>query len=707
MKYNAAGVKQWTRQIGTASYDNGQGVTTDSSGNIYVTGVTYIGLDGNISAGNLDIFLMKYDAAGVKQWTRQIGTIHDEQGHGVTTDISGNIYVTGETWGGLDGNTNSGIYDIFLIKYDAKKMFSGTPMSDDRGTSIINVKASDSYGGSASTTFQLKVNHPPVVANPIPDQVVQVGQAFYYSLADTFNSTDGLALNYTVTGLPQWLSLEAYNPGLRAWTRQIGTASYDYGRGVTTDSSGNIYVTGFTTGDLDGNINANAGNQDIFLTKYNAAGVKQWTRQIGTVRDDKGIGVTIDSSGNIYVTGETTGDLDGNTNASGYADIFLMKYNTAGVKQWTRQIGTTGTDRGYGVTTDSSGNIYVTGFAYGGLDGNTYVGLADIFLMKYNATGVKEWTRQIGTASSDIGNGVTTDSSGNIYVTGNTLGGLDGNTNAGGNDIFLMKYNATGVKQWTRQIGTASDDYGRGVTTDSSGNIYVTGETYGGLDENTNAGSWDIFLIKYNADGVKQWTRQIGSTSSDYGYGVTTDISGNIYVTGITGGSLDGNTNAGSDDIFLMKYDAVGVKQWTRQIGTVNNEQGDGVTMDISGNIYVTGETWGGLDGNTNAGNSDIFLMKYDAKKAFTGTPQTSDVGRSQIEIKVTDPQDDSTQTTFSLLVNRAPRLVKQLYNQLTDVGSIFSYALQGIFLDDDGDAFHYEVHRLNYTVLPELVIFR
>ena len=138
------------------------------------------------------------------------------------------------------------------------------------------------------------------------------------------------------------------------------------------------------------------------------------------------------------------------------------------------------------------------------LDGNTYLGDFDIFLVKYNSSGTKQWTKQLGTSSSDSGNGVTTDSSGNIYVTGYTNGGLDGNTNSGYGDIFLVKYNSSGTKQWTKQLGTSSGDYGNDVTTDSSGNIYVTGSTWGGLDGNTNSGSYDIFIVKYNSSGIKQ-----------------------------------------------------------------------------------------------------------------------------------------------------------------------------------------------------------
>jgi hypothetical protein len=228
---------------------------------------------------------------------------------------------------------------------------------------------------------------------------------------------------------------------------------------------------------------------------------------------------------------------------------------------WTKQLGTYNWDRGYDVTTDSSGNIYVTGVTFGGLDGNTSSGLSDILLVKYNSSGTKQWTKQLGTSSNDEGFGVTTDSSGNIYVTGGTLGGLDGNTNSGIFDILLVKYNSSGTKQWTQQLGSSSKDFGHGVTVDSSDNIYVTGYTEGGLDGNTSAGSYDIFLVKYNSSGVKQWTQQLGSSSDDIGEGVTVDSKNNIFVTGGTRGGLDGNTNSGSYDIFLVKYNSDGVKQ--------------------------------------------------------------------------------------------------------------------------------------------------
>ena len=170
------------------------------------------------------------------------------------------------------------------------------------------------------------------------------------------------------------------------------------------------------------------------------------------------------------------------------------------------------------------------------------------------SSSISSWTKQIGTSSTDSGRGVTIDSLGNIYITGVTEGGLDGNTSNGERDIFLLKYNSSGVKQWTQQMGTSSNDYGDGTVIDSSNNIYVTGTTGGGLDGNISSGGYDIFLVKYNSSGVKQWSKQMGTSSNEWGYGMSVDSSENLYITGYTEGGLDGNTNSGGKDIFLVKY---------------------------------------------------------------------------------------------------------------------------------------------------------
>jgi uncharacterized delta-60 repeat protein len=356
----------------------------------------------------------------------------------------------------------------------------------------------------------------------------------------------------------------------------LARSSNDYAYGVATDSSGNVYVTGGTNGGLDGN--TNAGNTDLFVVKYSSSGTKQWTNQLGSSSRDSANGVATDSSGNIYVTGTTYWELDGNTSA-GKADLFVVKYDSSGTWQWTKQNGTDRYDEARGVATDSSGNVYVTGYTEGGLDGNTSVGKADLFVVKYNSSGTKQWTKQLGTWDSDFANGVATDSSGNVYVTGSTYRNLDGNTSAGNADLFVVKYNSSGTKQWTKQLGSSSRDYANGIVTDSSGSVYVSGTTYGGLDGNTSAGNADLFVVKYNSSGTKQWTKQLGTSSTDTANGVATDSSGNVYVAGGTYGGLDGNTSAGDNDLFVVKYNSSGTKQWTKQLGTSSTDSANGIAF--------------------------------------------------------------------------------------------------------------------------------
>jgi hypothetical protein len=386
--------------------------------------------------------------AQTTRWVRQFGTSGDDAGYGIAVDGSGNVYVTGGTFGGLDGNHSIDSFDIFVAKY--------------RGT------------------------------------------------------------------------------GAKEWIRQFGTSGDDAGYGIAVDGSGNVYVTGGTFGGLDGN---SWGGRDIFVAKYSSAGVREWVRQFGTSGDDAGYGIAVDGSGNVYVTGGTFGGLDGNS--WGGRDIFVAKYSSAGVREWVRQFGTSGDDAGNGIAVDGSGNVYVTGWVNPSMDS------FGIFVAKYSGTGVRQWVRQLGTNGWDAGNGIAVDGSGNVYVTGETLGRVGGNPSAGGRDIFVVKYSSTEVKEWIRRFGTSGDDAGNGIAMDGSGNVYVTGGTFGRLDGNSSAGGRDIFVVKYSSTGAKQWIRQFGTSGDDVGDDIAVDGSGNVYVTGKTEGDLDGNLSAGVEDVFI------------------------------------------------------------------------------------------------------------------------------------------------------------
>jgi hypothetical protein len=525
-------------------------------------------------------------------------------------DLAGNAMTSGYEWTFTTGATPD----------TTPPAITSTSPSDGATGIDVNTSVSATFSEAMDTattnpaTFTLKDS----ALNPVSGIITYTSSAtarftpaslLAYSTLYTAAISDGakdLGGNALAGGF-EWSFTTRLNP----WTQLLGTSSDEGAECVAVDAGGAVYVAGYTKGGLDNN--TNSGGSDLFLVKYDTSGARQWTQQLGTSGDDAAKGVAVDPSGNIYVAGYTKGGLDGNTNSGG-SDLFLVKYDSSGARQWTQQLGTSGDDVAEGVAVDPIGNIYVAGYTKGGLDGNTSAGENDLFLVKYDSAGAKQWTRQLGSSYDDLAYSVAVDGSGNIYVTGNTTGGLDGNTSAGENDLFLVKYDSDGAKQWTRQLGTSSYDKATGVAVDGSGDIYVTGYTAGGLDGNTYAGWGDIFLVKYDSNGVKQWTQLLGSGDEDEGHGVAVDASGAVYVTGDTWGGLDNNANAGLDwvDIFLVKYDSNGVKQWTRQIGTPSNDVAYGVVVD-GGYIYVAGYTKGGLDGNTNAGGSDIFLVKYDA----------------------------------------------------------------------------------------------
>ena len=296
--------------------------------------------------------------------------------------------------------------------------------------------------------------------------------------------------------------------------------------------------------------------------------------------------------------------------------------------------------------------------ALGGLDGNTNMGSYDLFLVKYDTNGNKLWTKQLGSSDYDVAHSVALDEAGNPYVAGHTFGGLDGNTNAGSDDFFLVKYDASGNKLWTRQMGSPSYDEDYSVAVDGAGNAYVAGYTNGSVDGNINAGSYDLLLFKYDTNGNKLWTVQFGSSNYDEARSVAVDSAGNAYVAGNTLGGLDGNTNAGDYDLFLVKYDTDGNKLWTVQKGTSAFDHAYSVAVDMAGNAYVTGRTDAGLDGNTNAGSADLFIMKLgpsvlqyslDVSKEGTGTGTvTSSLAGIECGADCSEGYDAGTLVTLS-----------------------------------------------------------
>jgi peptidoglycan hydrolase-like protein with peptidoglycan-binding domain len=359
----------------------------------------------------------------------------------------------------------------------------------------------------------------------------------------------------------------------------FGGTTNESGREIAIDSSGNSYITGSFTGTVDfggGNVTS-AGGSDIFALKLNSSGTFQWVNTFGGTSDDIGIDIAIDSSDNAYITGYFQGTVNfggGDITSAGSIDIFVLKLNSSGTFQWVNNFGGTTNDLGNAIAIDSSGNSYITGYFtdtvnFGGTN-KTSAGGLDIFALKLNSSGTFQWVNNFGGTSNDWGYGIAIDSSGNSYITGYfrdtvNFGGTN-KTSAGGLDIFALKLDSSSALQWVNNFGGTSDDIGREIAVDSSGNSYITGSfretvNFGGTNK-TSAGGSDIFALKLDSSSALQWVNNFGGTSDDYGYGIAIDSSGNSYITGYFRETVNfGGTNktsAGGLDIFVLKLNSSG-----------------------------------------------------------------------------------------------------------------------------------------------------
>lgn len=392
--------------------------------------------------------------------------------------------------------------------------------------------------------------------------------------------------------LPLSPSARADKPIELEWINQFGTNGEESNHSVAVDRSGNVYISGQTSGNLGGD---NAGRTDAYLAKLSPSGDRLWVQQFGGAYDDWAADVAVDDAGSVYVSGHDVVDVQTGSQA------FVTKYDSDGAEVWSLR-----TDAGHSaasnsVAVDGFGNVYISGRR------SDQVLNRNAFVTKYDPTGGELWTRQFDASQDDLAFSVAVDQAGNAYITGATWGDLAG-TNAGIEDAFVAKLNPDGEELWTRQIGTSDWDKSYDVAVDHRGNAYISGRTQGSL-AGVNAGSWDAFIVKYDPAGTELWSRQIGTSSADSSYAVTVDEAGAVYISGDTDGGL-GGANSGGSDVFFSKFSPDGAHLWTQQFGSSDDDSSLGIDLDSAGNVYITGGTMGSLDGPA-LGGSDAYVAKF------------------------------------------------------------------------------------------------
>jgi hypothetical protein len=455
-----------------------------------------------------------------------------------------------------------------------------------------------------------------------------------------------------------YVTIKYSGAGMALWTNRYngpGNGS-DYAWAIAVDGSGNVLVTGLSWG--------SGSDWDYATIKYSGAGVPLWTNRYNGPGNgsDEALAMAVDGGGNVIVTGHSW-DSD--------YDYATVKYSGAGVALWTNRYNGPANkdDEANAVAVDGSGNVFVTGYSYSYAFGIN----VDYATIAYSGAGVALWTNRYGGPDhfDDYANAVAVDGSGNVFVTGQSVRGVSGY------DYATIAYSGAGAALWTNRYNGPGNSFdgANAVAVDGSGNVFVTGESYGIGFVNP-----DYATIAYSGAGVALWTNRYNGPGNggDRAFAVAVDGSGNVFVTGFS--AIDNSGVGSSYDYATIAYSSAGIPLWTdRYNGPGNGEdRAFAMAVDGSGNVFVTGSSTG-----TN-GLSDYATIKYSSairpsltiartttntlavswpspSLGFTLQQNTNDIATASWSNVVATPSDDGT--TRSVIVdpptgNRFYRLV-------------------------------------------------
>ena len=449
--------------FGGQSNEETLSIAVDSSGNIYSTGIFTGTVDfdpgdgvANLtSAGENDIFVSKLDPSGNYLWAKRFGDTTGDTGKSIAIDSSGNVLVTGDFTGTIDfdpgagvaNRTSNGSYDFFILKLNSSGNFIWAKSVGGKGAESGIFIAVDRDGNTSVT-------------------------GIFSDIVD-FDPGDG-DLSLTSSGELDIFVTKFDSAGNHLWSNGRGSTGNDIGDGIGVDSSGNVYSSGVFTGTVDLDPSGrffyvtSSGPSDMFISKFDPSGNFLWAKKFGGVFSDGPAPIFVDSSGNIYASGDFSGTVDFdpggeefNLTAAGTKDNFISKLNSSGNLVWAKRIGSSGASAtGARTSVDRNGNVYYTGDFSGvvdfdpgdGFEKLTSAGANDIFTSKLDSAGNFLWAKRIGGLSADRGQAIAVDTSGNVYTTGYFNGTVDFDpgigianlTAAGNKDIFISKLDSSG-----------------------------------------------------------------------------------------------------------------------------------------------------------------------------------------------------------------------------------------------------------------------
>lgn len=527
------------------------------------------------------------------------------------------------------------------------------------------------YEGATDMTMN---NGEVVVTTPFGKITEKAPYTYYQHSKEPIVSAYKLQGNTIEFDIADYNAPIVIDPSLE-WATYMGGSAADYGLCVSSDTAGNVYMAGKTASASSSNVYTTGAHQTTFaadedgvITRYTAGGVRNWSTYYGGNGKEAINSITVDIENNILFSGWTDTSYTGiatsgahhPSHGGGESDAFLVKMNPSGVRLWATYYGgegkeKDGNDYQTGVVCDTAKNIYLvgitnsdTGIATSGTAQTTRGGNFDGFIAKFNKNGVRQWATYYGGADADQFTIVGADSNGIVYVAGNfaSTGMGTGGTHAaskpggGSNDVLIAKFNPTnGARIWATYYGGSMPEQARGLVVGDTNYVYICGSTEStsgiattGASQTTHGGYYDMFITKFDSNGIQKWGTYLGDNGTDHGGNVVLDHSGNLNMTGSTGSPTTISTFdafrvniGGSVDAFIAIFDPAGNKKWATYYGGADQDYGYGVARGKSeGHIYIVGNTNSSTgisyNGSQNAhggvNDNDAFMVKI--------TPDTS-----------------------------------------------------------------------------------
>ena len=579
-KYDSTGSLSFSRTWGGVGSDSGNALVATADGGYAITGYTI-----NYGAGSNDMFLAKYDSAGSLSFSRTWGGTSGDIGYSLVQTSDGGYAVTGST--NSYGDTANG--DMFLAKYDSagslsfSRTWGGT--AADIGRSLVQtsdggyaITGDTNTYGAGGDMFLAKYDSAGSISfsrtwggtsTEIGNSLVQTSDGGY--------AVTGQTTSYGTGGIDMFIAKydsigSIASCGIRCQSPTAGTSS------PTASTSSPAAGTSSPT---PGTSSPTVGTSTPTPFEKIIAGAVTVAKAWGGAGTDSGNSLVATSDGGYAVTGQT------GSFGSGGNDMFIAKYDSAGALSWSRTWGGAGSDVGYGIVQTTDGGYAVTGTtAYG-------AGGGDMFLARYDSAGTLTFSRAWGGTGADYGIGLVQTTDGGYAVTGYT-----NSYGAGVLDMFLAKYDSAGTLSFSRIWGGTGNEAGRSIVQTTDGGYAIAGDT-----TSFGAGGGDMFLAKYDSAGTLIFSQTWGGTLAEFGRSLVQTSDGGYAVTGDTL-----SYGAGSNDMFLAKFDASGTLNWSLTWGGTVADYGLGIIQTVDGGYAVAGQT-----ANYGGGGIDMILAKYDA----------------------------------------------------------------------------------------------